>query len=394
MNKYNELAKDIYLVGVIDWNIRNFHGHTTNLGTTYNAYLIIDEKVTLIDTVKENFSDEMICRIRQIIDPKKIDYIISNHVEMDHSGGIPKMMRLCPNATIVTSAPNGISGLRKHYGEYNYKEVKSGDTLSIGKRTLQFVGIPMLHWPDSMVTYCPEEKILFSNDAFGQHYTRVKHFDDENDLKLILEQARKYYANIVMPFGMQVQNALKVVRGLDLKLIAASHGVIWRSHIQDIINVYDKWSNNETGKKAVIVYDSMWHSTEKIANAIISGFEKANMEARLLDLKANHISDVMDDALDAEYIIVGSPTLNNNMMPEVSAFLTYMKGLAPKRRKGFAFGSYGWSGQSIGLVEEQMKNTAIEIVLDMIRIQYIPTKEQLQEIEDSVYDLVKKEEEI
>ena len=389
MSNGSELVKDIYIVGVKDRAIRSFHGYTTDFGTSYNAYLIIDEKIALIDTVKEEFSDELIENIRKIVEPEKISYIISNHVEMDHSGSIPKIMKLCPGATIVTSTPKGIEGLREHYGEYNFKEVKSGDELSLGKRTLQFVGVPMLHWPDSMVTYCPEEKILFSNDAFGQHYASEKDFDDEDNIDVILEQAKKYYSNIVMPFGIQVQTALKVVKSLDLELIATSHGLIWRKYIKEIIEAYDKWSNNETYKKAVIIYDTMWHSTEKIAHAIAKGFEKANVEVKTLNLKENHISDIITFVLDAEYIVVGSPTLNNNMMSEVAAFLTYMKGLAPKKRKGFAFGSYGWSGQSIEQVEEQMRSTNIEIVLDMIRIQYIPKEEQLQEIENSVYNLVK-----
>ena len=385
----NELTKGIYWVGAVDWNARNFHGYTTDLGTTYNAYLIIDEKITLIDTVKKEFASEMIDRITQIIEPSSIDYIISNHVEMDHSGSIPEIMEICPNATIVTSSPNGILGLKKHYGEYKYQEVKSGDSLLIGKRSINFLNVPMVHWPDNMMSYCPEEKILFSNDAFGQHYASTKHFDDENEMGVLVDEAAKYYANIVMPYGAQVQKALISASSLEINMIATSHGVIWRKDFAKILELYDKWSKNEIKDQAVIVYDSMWHSTEKMAKAVLNGFEEANIEAKLFDLKFNHISDIVKYILESKYIIVGSPTLNNNIMPTVSAFLTYLKGLAPKGRKGFAFGSYGWGGQSIEIVEEQLQSANIEIIMDKIRIQYIPSKEDLEVITNNVHSKLK-----
>lgn len=374
----------VYWVGAIDWSLRNFHGYTTSRGSTYNAYLIIDDKITLVDTVKSNFADEMLARISSIVDPSKIDYIVSNHVEPDHSGAIPAVMKAAPNAKIVTSSPQGVKGLTAHYGEYDYIPVKGGDTLSLGKRTLKFVPTPMLHWPDNMVTYCEEEKLLFSNDAFGQHYASSGRFDDEEPFEDILLEARKYYANIVMPYGMQVQNAYKVVTGLDIDTIAPSHGVIWRQNIPAILEKYRSWSLNECDNTAVIVYDSMWHSTEKMAVAITEAFTEKGVAVKQFDLKVNHISDIMSDILTAKYIAVGSPTLNNNMLPTVSAFLTYLKGLAPKGRKAFAFGSYGWGGQSIGQVEEQLAACGFEIMLDKIRVQYIPSTQTLKEITDKV----------
>ena len=234
-----EIRKGIYWVGAIDWHIRNFHGYTTNRGATYNAYLILDEKVTLIDTVKGMFSDELLERISDVIDPAKIDYIISNHVEMDHSGALPAMVKACPNATIITSAPSGLKGLSAHYGNLNYKPMKTGDSLNIGRRNLTFVTTPMLHWPDNMVTYCPEERILFSNDAFGQHYATSERFDDETDLAVAMEEAKKYYANIVMCYGRQAAAAWNVVHELGLDMIAPSHGIIWRSHIDTIMDAYN-----------------------------------------------------------------------------------------------------------------------------------------------------------
>ena len=383
-----QIAEGIYSVGVVDWNVRSFHGYTTNRGATYNAYLIIDEKITLIDTVKAPFAGELLDRISSVIDPSKIDYIISNHVEMDHSGALPAVMKAAPNAVIVTSSPNGLKGLKAHYGDqYQFLAVKAGDTLSLGRRSLTFVATPMLHWPDNMVTYCPEEKILFSNDAFGQHYATSKRFDDEVDLAEAMQEALKYYANILMPYGAQAKKALEIVKGLDLTLIAPSHGIIWRSHIPDILAKYDYFADETPEDKAVVVYDSMWHSTEKMAHSIAEGFARKGCTVKYFDLKECHISDIMSDVLKTKYIAVGSPTLNNNMMPTVSSFLTYLKGLAPKGKKGFAFGSYGWGGQSIGQVNDVLVSAGIEIVTDPIRIAYVPTPTQLQSIEDTVAQL-------
>jgi len=378
-----QIKENVYWVGGIDWNIRNFHGYLTQRGSTYNAYLIIDEKITLIDTVKHYLFDEMLERISDVIDPADIDYVISNHVEQDHSGSLPEIMEIATKATLVTS-PNGEKGLKAHFQEdWNYQIVKSGDVLNIGKRNLTFVQTPMVHWPDNMVTYLPADKILFSNDAFGQHIASTERFDDELALGVVLEEARKYYANIVLPYGGQVQKALGILGGLDVEVIATSHGLIWRSNIPAILSEYQKWSTNATEKKVVIVYDTMWNATEIIAESIRDVFEKKGYNVRFMDLKNNHISDIMTEVITAEYICVGSPTLNNNLMPSVASFLTYLKGLAPKDRIGLAFGSYGWSGQSIGQVEQYLKDCGFE-TLENIRIQYIPEEDQLEEMKEKL----------
>lgn len=379
-----EIKKDIYSVGAVDWEVRSFHGYSTERGATYNAYLIMDEKIALIDTVKAPFADELIRRIREITDPEKIDYVISNHVEMDHSGALPEIMKVCKNAKVVTSEPNGVKGLTAHYGSYDYMPVKAGDTLSLGKHTLSFVATPMLHWPDNMVTYCPEEKLLFSNDGFGQHFASSKRFDDEVDLSIVMQEAKKYYANILMPYGVQAKKAIEIVKGLELDMIAPSHGVIWRSHIQDILKAYETFSDAENNKEAVVVYDSMWHSTEMMAKAVMEGFARKGISAKLYDLKENHISNIMTEVLKAEYIAVGSPTLNSMMMPTVAAFLCYMKGLSPKKKKAFAFGSYGWSGQSIAQIHEELEKMGCEMILEPIRTAYIPKEDTLNEIENKI----------
>ncbi len=384
-----EVSPKVWWVGGIDWNERSFHGYTTEKGITYNAYLIMDEKITLIDTAKATFADEFIERISEVVDPAKIDVVIANHVEMDHSGSLPRIKQVCPNATIYASAPQGVAGIKAHFG-IDCVGVKTGDTLNIGERTLHFVQTTMVHWPDNMVTYSDKDGILFSNDAFGQHFASTKRFDDENDLCEVFKQAKKYYANIVWPYGMQAHKALEACGGLDIKLICPSHGVIWRSHIAEILEKYEAWTTYQTEEKAVVVYDSMWHSTEAMAREIVDAFIKEGISAQLLDVKDNHISDIMLAACDARYIAVGSPTLNSNMMPTVASFLTYFRGLSPKnsQRIGIAFGSYGWSPLGPKQVEEQMKNIGFEMPLPVITQQWIPSKERLSEIQAQVVKVI------
>jgi len=375
-----EIKPGIYWVGGIDWDIRNFHGYLTQRGTTYNAYLIMDKKITLIDTVKHYLFDEMLSRIKEIIDPSKIEYIISNHVEMDHSGSIQKLLEICPNAKIITSL-RGEKGLRRHYKkDWDFHIVKSGDILNIGKRVLHFIHIPMVHWPDSMVTYSPADKLLFPNDAFGQHIATSERFDDEIDWGTLKEEAAKYYANIVMPYGVQVEKALEALSGLDINMIAPSHGIIWRSHIPEIFREYSKWARYETEDKALIVYDSMWGSTEKIAYALREGIEEEDIHVTMRNLKTIHISDIITDVLSSKLILLGSPTLNNTMLPTMGAFLTYLKGLRPKNRIGFVFGSYGWGGQAVGEIEKIVKELSWDVPFESINLNYIPDDEELANV--------------
>ena len=375
------LKPDIYWVGGIDWNLRNFHGYITQRGTTYNSYLIKDNKITLVDTVKHYLYDEMLTRIKQIIEPNKIDYIISNHVEMDHSGSLPKLLEIAPNAEIITS-PNGLKGLKRHYKkDWNFNVVKSGDTLNIGKRTLHFVHIPMVHWPDSMVTYIPSDKLLLSNDAFGQHIASTQRFDNDMNWGILYEEAAKYYANIVMPYGDQVRKALDIITNLDINMIGPSHGIIWKRYIPEIIKHYSKWSNYESDDKALIIYDSMWGSTEKIALSLLKGIEETEIPASLRNLSTSHISDIITEVLTSKLILIGSPTLNNGMLPSMSAFLTYLKGLRPKKRIGLVFGSYGWGGQAVGEIEKILKDMKWDIPNESININYIPDEKELKKVE-------------
>lgn len=385
-----QIAPDIYWVGTVDWNERLFHGYTTERGTTYNAYLIMDEKITLIDTAKITFCNELIDRISQVVDPSKIDVVISNHVEMDHSGSLPEIYKLAPNATYYAST-KGVPGLKAHYGQdLNIQTVKTGDSISIGKRTLTFVETPMVHWPDNMVTYDIEDQILFSNDAFGQHLASSKRFDTDNDLCEIMKQARKYYANIVQPYGAQAAKALEVVKTLDLKMICPAHGIIWTEHIPDIIKAYEYFVSGTVVDKAGIIYDSMWHSTEKIARAINEGFVVAGIETRFMDLNDNHESDIIAYMMDAKYMAVGSPTLNMQMMPNVSKYLTYYRGLSPRNqnRVGLAFGSYGWAPKGPKDVHKVLEEIGFQQPQETIISNWIPSEDFLNDTKEVVTKMV------
>jgi len=375
-----EIKPDIYWVGGIDWDIRDFHGYRIQRGTTYNSYLIIDKKITLVDTVKHYLYEEMLSRIKEIVDPSKIDYIISNHVEMDHSGSIQKLLEVAHNAKIITST-RGEKGLKRHYKkDWDFKVVKSGDTLNIGKRTLHFVHIPMVHWPDSMVTYIPTDKLLLPNDAFGQHIATSERFDDEIDWGILKEEAAKYYANIVMPYGGQVEKALEELSGLEIDMIAPSHGIIWRSQIPKILGEYIKWARYETDEKALIIYDSMWGSTEEMAYKLMEGIEEAGIPVTMKNLKNNHISDIITDVISSRLVLLGSPTLNNTMLPTMGGFLTYLKGLKPKNRIGFVFGSYGWGGQAVGEIENILKDLSWDMPVESINLNFVPDEKELADV--------------
>ncbi|TSA34611.1 MAG: FprA family A-type flavoprotein [Porphyromonadaceae bacterium] len=382
-----KVKEGVYWVGGIDWNLRSFHGYLTQRGTTYNAYLIIDEKITLIDTVKSYLTSEMLDRIRSVVDPSKIDYVVCNHVEMDHSGGLPEIMKIAPNAALFCS-PKGETGLREHYKEnWNFKPMESGTVLNLGKRNLHFILTPMVHWPDNMVVYMPEGKILFSNDAFGQHLASSERFDDEYPLDITMLEARKYYANIVLPYSKQVQKILVGITDIDIEIIADSHGIIWRKHVKEIISGYKSWASNETRKKALIVYDTMWHSTEAMALAIQDAFEQSGYVTSLLSLQYNHISDIMTEVIDSEYICIGSPTLNGRMLPTMAAFLTYLLGLAPKNRKSIVFGSYGWGPKQIEEIATTMTESGFNVVATE-KIKYVPSAEDLDALRVRILGLL------
>ncbi len=384
------LKEGINWVGAPDWNVRNFHGYVTHRGTTYNAYLIMDDKVALVDTVKEPFFQEMLGRIEQIIDPKEIDYLISNHTEPDHSGSITRILEVAKNAELIAS-DIGVRGLRRYYGKgLECTSIRDKPSISLGEKTLKFVPVPMVHWPDSMVTYIPEEKLLLSNDAFGQHLASSKRFDDEVDQAVLMQEAVKYYANIVMPLWMSVNRAFKALEGVDIEMIAPSHGVIWRSKPEMILEAYQRWVAGASKPKVVVVYDTMWGSTERVAKALVEGITLEGVDVQLHRLSETHNSDVIADLLDAKAVLVGSPTLNNGLFPTVASFLTYMKGLRPKNKIGVAFGSYGWGGGAKRAAEAELKASGIELVENDLDFNYRPTDEELKKAVTFGRDIAKK----
>jgi flavorubredoxin len=376
-----EIAEKIYDVGVIDWNIRDFHGYSTELGTSYNSFLIIDEKIVLIDSVKKDFSDELIQNISKIIDPKKIDMVISNHTEMDHSGSLPRIMHRIGEDKPLYCSSMGVKNLSRHFSQkFNYHPIKSGETLSIGKRSFTFLETKMLHWPDSMFTYLNEEKILFSSDAFGQHYAGCEEFDDEADEHLIMLHAKKYFANILLLYAPLILNLVEKVMemGLEFKMICPDHGILWRKNPNKIIEAYVKWSKQEPDKKAVVIYDTMWHSTQLMAEAIVEGIHSQGVSVKPMKLRDSHRSDIMTEVLESRAVVVGSPTLNNGVFPTLADFLTYMKGLRPKNKLGAAFGSYGWSGEAVGLVQKHLEEMQFEIIESGMKYQYVPDSKGLE----------------
>jgi anaerobic nitric oxide reductase flavorubredoxin len=375
------LKEGINWVGVVDWNIRDFHGYVTNRGSTYNAYLISDDKTALVDTVKSTFSNELIEHISELTSLEKIDYIIVNHVEMDHSSSLPIIAKLAKNAKILASQ-RGKDALIEHYGaDFSRVEtVKTGDELKLGKRTLRFLEAPMLHWPDSMFTYLVEDKILMPNDAFGQHLASSGRFDDEVDEHVLMEEAITYYANILMPFAPLITRKIQEVvqMGIPIEMIAPSHGIIWRKDPSKIINAYLNWSAGTAKQKVVIVFDTMWDSTDKMARAIADGVISQGVEVKLLKLRATDNTDVVTEILEAKAVVVGSPTLNNQMFPTIGSFLTYVTGLKPKGKLWSFFGSYGWRGGAVKGMVETAKKAGFEVYEPGIEVKYVPDQEDIK----------------
>ncbi len=388
-----KIAENIYWVGAVDWGIRDFHGYSTHEGSTYNAYLILDEKITLIDTVKDKLYNQFISNIRQVIDPKKIDIVISNHTEMDHSGSLPHLMHLIGKDKPIYCSKMGKKNLSLHFGDkFYYIPVGDGDKISIGKRELMFIETRMLHWPDSMFTYLPEEKILFSSDAFGEHYATSKRFDHEVDEAELFNQCKKYFANILLPYAPLVLKLVDKIQKLNLEfeMICPDHGVIWTKYIDKIINSYIEWSKQEPKPRVVIVYDTMWHSTEIMAERIGEEIAKNGIDIKIMSLGVCHRSDVITELMDAGAMLVGSPTLNNGMFPTVADYLTYMKGLRPRNKMGAAFGSYGWSGEAPALIEGVLKEANFDIIAPALKIQYVPDAKGLDECADFGKKVVEK----
>jgi len=377
-----KITDTVYWVGAIDWGVRDFHGYATYRGTTYNAYLVLADTVTLIDTVKAPFKDELLARIASVIDPKKISVIVSNHSEMDHSGCLRQVIETVGPDKVIASR-NGKATLDQHFDlGTKVTAIEDGETLDLGNRALTFVETKMVHWPDSMVSYLAEEKLLFSQDAFGMHLATHELFADRLPRPLLEEEAAKYFANILMPLAGPITKALDKIGALELelKIVATDHGPIWRrdEDIEWILSKYADWCAQAPRTKAVVMYDTMWGSTERMARAIVEGLKAGGAEPKLMPLRGSHRSDIATEVLEAGALIVGSPTLNGMMFPTVADVLTYLQGLKPKNLVGAAFGSYGWAPAGVRQVQERLEAMNVDLVGDGLTVKYVPTDEDLQ----------------
>ena len=379
-----KVSENVYWVGAIDWTIRDFHGYTTPHGSTYNAYLVMADHITLIDTVKKPFMAEMMSRIRSVVDPSKIKYIVSNHSEMDHSGCLPETIDAIKPEKVFASAV-GVKTLQEllHH-RHEIIPVKDGEVLSLGNMDLTFMETRMIHWPDSMFSYLAKDELLFSQDAFGMHLATQERFADEIPAATLEYEGATYYANIVLPYSPIVLKALEkvVASGLKIKILAPDHGPVWRKDIGWIIDLYKKWATQKPTAKAVVVYATMWHSTEQMARAICEALSQAGIKVKLLSMNETHRSEVVYEVLDAGALIVGSPTLNNNILPQMADVMTYLKGLKPVNKIGAAFGSFGWSGESVKHLEAMLKEMKVELVAESVAVKNAPGQDVLKKCHD------------
>lgn len=369
-----KITDKVYWVGAVDWGVRDFHGYLTSRGTTYNAFLVLSDGITLIDTVKAPFREEMMSRIASLIDPREIRFVVSNHSEMDHSGSLPEVIRAVSPENIYASA-RGVKALTDHFHLQNkITAVKDGETIAIGGTRYTFLETPMLHWPDSMFCWLPEEGVLFSNDAFGMHLASNHRFADEIEAGLLLWEGAKYYANILLPLSSLVTRLLEKVEAMDLpvKILAPDHGPIWRQDIMRMPELYGRWAAQAPTGKAVVVFDTMWQSTARMAMAIGDGLTEGGAEVKIHPMGSSHRSDVATELLEAGALIVGSPTINNGLFPTIADVLCYLKGLRPQNLVGGAFGSFGWSGEASGEIQEALTGMKVKTESEPLKIRYVP----------------------
>ena len=392
-----EIKPDIYLVGAIDWAVRDFHGYVTPNGTTYNNYLIMDEQITLVDTVKHDFVRHTVKNIMSLTDPSKIVNLIINHIEPDHASSVDKIMSLAPDATIYITA-KGKKGLDRHFdtSKWNFRIVKTGDTINTGKYTLTFLETPMLHWPDSMMTYVNEAKLLISQDAFGQHLATSARFDDEfienASLCELDDSIIDYYANILMPFGQLIKSKLSEVQklGLEIDMIAPDHGIIWRKDPGSIMQKYLDMADGKANLSISLIYDTMWNSTERMTIPIMQGIKDEGLDCKVIKLRSTPMSAAIKEFWKSRGCIIGSPTLNNLLFPSVAEFLAHLRGLRPKNRIMGAFGSYGWGGGAVKEAYEEFRKMKLETVESGVQVLYRPSMDDESKCYEFGGDFAKK----
>ena len=379
-----KISDTVSWMGKIDWELNKFHGdeYSTHKGSSYNSYLIRDEKTVLIDTVWAPFSKEFVANLKKEIELKEIDYIIANHSEIDHSGALAELMEEIPNTPIYCTK-NGAKIIKgHHHKDWNFVEVKTGDTLDIGKNKLVFVEARMLHWPDSMMTYMAGENILFSNDAFGQHYASELMYNDKVDNDELYNEAIKYYANILTPFSKFVVSKIEEVVALNIpiEMICPSHGIIWRDNPLQIITKYMEWAKSYQENQITIVYDTMWNGTRRMSEAIAEGIRSKDkdVDVKLFNCAKRDKNDIITEIFKSKMVLVGSATINNGILTAAAGILEMMKGMKFTNKKAAAFGSYGWSGESVKIITEQLKEAKFDVVNEGIRELWNPDEEALE----------------
>lgn len=382
------VKNNVLWVGKIDWELRKFHGdeYSTHRGSSYNSYLIKEKKTALIDTVWKPFAREFVANLANEIDLKQIDFIIANHAEIDHAGALPELMRHIPDTPIYCTK-NGIKSLKGQYHQdWNFQVVKTGEKLSLGDKELIFVEAPMLHWPDSMFCYLTGDNILFSNDGFGQHYASEKMFNDRVDQAELYAECIKYYANILTPFSPLVTKKINEVLSfkLPLDMICSSHGIIWRDNPAQIVAQYLKWADNYQENQITLIYDTMWDSTRIIAENIAQGIRSADnqVDVKLFNLAKSDKNDVITEVFKSKAVLVGSPTINRGILVSVAGILEEIKGLKFKNKQAAAFGSYGWSGESITMISEHLKGAGFELINDGLKLLWKPDSQAIGSCHD------------
>jgi anaerobic nitric oxide reductase flavorubredoxin len=376
-----EIARNIYWVGIKDWELRLFHGeeYTTHRGSTYNSYVVKDKKTALVDTVWTPYKEEYINALERDIGLHNIDLVVINHTEVDHGGSLTLLMEKIPDVPIYCTK-NGAEMIRKHFHkDWNFKIVKTGDTVDLGEYKLVFVEAPMLHWPDTMMTYVQGPGVLLSNDAFGQHYATPLFYNDQVDQCELMQEAIKYYANILTPFSKLVRAKIDELKSLNVpvNMIAPSHGVIWRDNPMQIVEKYYEWANNYQEDIVTILYNTMWGATKKMANAIAEGIESKGIPTKVYNLGKSDRNDVLTEVFKSKGVLVASSTINNGILSDTAAILEMIKGLKFKNKVAAAFGSYGWSGESVKIVENSLKEAGLELIMDGLKIKYNPTEGEL-----------------
>ena len=390
------VKNNVWWLGKIDWELDKFHGddYSVNNGSSQNAYLIQEEKTVLIDTVWRPHSTEFLDNLKKEVDLEKIDYIIINHGEVDHSGVLPDLMKLIPDTPIYCTA-NAVKSLvgQYHQPDWNFNVVKTGDTLDIGNgKQLVFVEMRMLHWPDSMATYMTGDNILFSNDAFGQHFACEELFNDKADLCLLWEEAIKYYANILAPFSPLVKRKIEEIVGLNLPIdiIAPSHGVIWRDNPMQIVEAYAKWCDDYQEDQITVVYDTMWDGTKKLAHRITQELGKLSPDTKikLFSIATTDKNDIMTEVFRSKAIAVGSPTVGQDILSSVGGWLHFLKELKLKGKKAAVFGCYGWSGEGNKVLRGLLTEAGFDVTDSEIKCNWNPTEEVLEEAKAVAESLV------